>query len=405
MESIDSASMLSEPGAPAPEGVIPLCVPEIGGNEWRYVKECLDTGWVSSVGSYVDRFERMLAEYVGTKYAVATINGTSALHIALLVAGVEPDDEVLVPTLTFIAPANAIRYSGAWPVFIDADPVYWQIDPRKVTDFLTNECRWSNGRLVNKNTGRRVKAILPVHILGHPCDVDPIIEVARKYNLAVIEDATESLGATYRGQMVGHLGSIACFSFNGNKIITTGGGGMIVTDSQLWAERARYLTTQAKDDQVEYVHNEIGYNYRLTNIQAAMGVAQLERLEEFIEKKRTIARAYYEGLHDLEELTLMPSHPLAEPTYWLYTILLGPRAALPYRKGVIQTLNDNGVGARPLWHTIHDLPPYVNCQAFRIEHSVQLYQRGVSLPSSVGLQPQDIERCIDSLRESIVAGE
>ena len=255
-----------------PQHFIPLCIPEIRGNEWEYVKECLDTNWVSSVGPYVDRFENMVSNYVGTNYAIATSNGTSALHISLLVAGVEPDDEVLLTSLTFIAPANAIRYANAWPVFIDAEPEHWQMSPQKVIDFLEQECNFQSGEVRNKHTGRRVKAIMPVHILGHPVDMDPILEVARRYHLMVIEDATESLGASYKGRMVGHLGHIACFSFNGNKILTTGGGGMIVTDNEAWANKAKYLTTQAKDNPVEYIHHEIGYNYRLTNIQAAMAV-------------------------------------------------------------------------------------------------------------------------------------
>ena len=206
---------------------IPLCAPEIRGNEWKYVKECLDTGWVSTVGSFVDRFERKLADVVGVKHTVATNSGTAALHVALLVAGIEPDDEVLIPTLTFIAPANAIRYVGAWPVFVDSESQYWQIDPEKVKWFLESQCHWREGRLYNRHTGRRVKAILPVHILGHPVDVDSILELACKYELTVIDDATESLGAQYKGRNLGSRSEIACFSFNGNKLITTGGGGMI----------------------------------------------------------------------------------------------------------------------------------------------------------------------------------
>ncbi len=394
--------MSYEPGTPASGDNIPLCVPEIGGNEWKYIKECLDTNWVSSVGSFVDRFERMLAEYVGAKHAVATVNGTSALHVALLVAGVQPGDEVLVPTLSFIAPANAIRYVGAWPVFMDTEPHYWQMDPGKVADFLGKTCRWQSGRLVNQASGRTVSAILPVHILGHPCDMDPILDIARQHGLVVIEDASESLGAKYKGGPVGHLGDIGCFSFNGNKLVTTGGGGMIVTDNPDWAERARYLTTQAKDDPIEYIHNAIGYNYRLTNIQAAMGVAQMERIEEFIARKRAIARTYEKGFHDLEGITLMAAHPDAAPAYWLYTILLHQETNLDDRKAVIRNLNDNGVGARPLWHTLHDLPPYLNCQTFQIEHAVRLYERGVSLPSSAGLQAHDLERCIATVRKSIL---
>ena len=395
-------STLSEPGAPAPEGAIPLCVPEIHGNEWKYIKECLDTNWVSSVGSFVDRFEQAVADYVGATHAVATVNGTAALHVALLVAGVQPDDEVLVPAVSFVAPANAVRYVGAWPVFVDVDPLYWQIDPEKVMRFLERDCGWQNGRLVNSKTGRRVKAILPVDILGHPCDMEPILHIARKYDLVIIEDATESLGARYRGSMVGSLADIACFSFNGNKIITTGGGGMVVTNDGSWAERARYFTTQAKDDPVEYIHNEIGYNYRLSNIQAAMGVAQMERIEEFVERKRAIARTYEAAFSELEGTTVMLTQPHTEPTFWLYTILLNRDATLDDRKTVINELNERGIGARPLWHTLHDLRPYQDCQAVQIEHSVRLYERGVSLPSSVGLTASDQEMCIAAVREAIL---
>ena len=389
-----------------PEGSIPLCVPYLHGNEWDYIKECLDTNWVSSVGSFVDRFEAALAAYVGAKYAVATVNGTAALHIALLVAGVEPEDEVLIPTLTFVAPANAIRYAGAWPVFMDVEPQYWQMDPDKLSAFLETGCRWQDGHLVNSASGRRVRAILPVHILGHPCDMDIVSEMARKYGLPVIEDATESLGARYKGWMVGQPGDIACFSFNGNKLITTGGGGMIVTDNPRWAERARYLTTQAKDDPIEYVHNEIGYNYRLTNIQAAMGVAQLEQIDGFIEKKRAIARRYQDAFQDMEGITLMPAQPDTEPTYWLYTLLLHPKTMLEERKAeerkaIVARLNAEGIGARPLWHPIHGLPPYLGCQAFQVEQAPLIYQRAVSLPSSVGLEPGDQDRCIAALKKSV----
>src|SRR5690242_3444679 len=280
----DAARVLARPIAPA----VPLCEPAIRGNAWQYVKDCLDTGWVSSVGAYVDRFEREMAEVAGTAYAVATTNGTAALHAALLVAGVRPDDEVLVSTLTFIAPVNAIRYAGAWPVFIDAEPTYWQMDPSRVLDFVEHQCEWSNGELRNRKTGRRVSAIIPVHILGHPVDIEPILTIARKYNLKVVEDSTEALGSTYRGKSPGSFGDVGCFSFNGNKIITTGGGGMIVTDREDWAKKAKYLTTQAKDDPIEYIHGEVGYNYRLVNVLAAIGCAQMEQLASYVEKKRAI---------------------------------------------------------------------------------------------------------------------
>ena len=302
--------------------LIPLSVPEIRGNEWRYVKDCLDTGWVSSVGSYVDRFEQMVAKEAGTKFAIATVNGTSALHIALLVAGVKPEDEVLVSTLTFIAPANAIRYAGAWPVFIDAEPDYWQMNPDHVVEFLEHGCRWSNGELRNLRTGRRVSAILPVHVLGHPVDLDPILAIAKKYGLKVIEDSTEGLGAAYKGRQLGSLGDIGCFSFNGNKIITTGGGGMLVTDNEEFARKAKYLTTQAKDDPIEYIHGEIGFNYRLTNLLAAVGCAQMELLDDYVSAKRKIATRYCNALQNVTGIAPMKSAPWSESTFWMYTILI-----------------------------------------------------------------------------------
>ena len=392
MISIDLNVTPSEPGMPVPEGAIPLCVPEIRGNEWKYVKECLDTNWVSSGGGFVDRFEKELAAYVGTKYAIATVNGTAALHIALIVAGVEPDDEVLIPALTFIAPANATRYIGAWPVFIDVEPEYWQIDPEKVVDFLEKGCRWRHGILVNKATRRRVKAILPVHILGHPVDMDPLLDVALKYKLVVIEDATESLGAKYKGRMVGHLGDIACFSFNGNKILTTGGGGMLVTDNEAWAQKAKYLTTQAKDDPVEYVHNEIGYNYRLTNLQAAMGCAQLEQLTEYIAAKRRIARTYCEQLSTVEGIQPMSEAPWAASIFWLYTILVDGAKYGQDSRQLMQTLGKRGIQTRPLWQSLSDSSAHKHCVKYRVTVAPELQQKGLSLPSSVGLTKEDQQR-------------
>ena len=378
--------------------IIPLAVPEIRGNEWQYIRECLDTNWVSSVGAFVDRFERAVATYTDAKHAVAVVNGTAALHVALLVAGVPPDDEVLVPTLSFAAPANAVRYVGAWPVFVDVDPLYWQMDVEKVVDFLERACRWEQGELRNRATGRRVAAVLPVHLLGHPVDMDPILEAARKYGLVVIEDAAESLGATYKRRMVGHLGDIACFSFNGNKVITTGGGGMIVTDNEIWARRARYLTTQAKDDPVEYIHGEIGYNYRLTNIQAAMGVAQMELLDEYIGAKRRIAGLYKEKLSDVPGLSLPDGAGWAEPTYWLYSVLVGAGAYGTDSRDLMRRLHGAHIQSRPLWHPLHRLKPFEGCMAYQIEVADRLYRDGLSLPSSVGLRREDQKRVICAVR-------
>ena len=392
------AAMPPEPAAPTAEGFIPLCVPEIRGNEWRYLKECLDTNWVSSAGPFVDRFERMVAEYLGTSDAVATVNGTAALHIALLVAGVEPEDEVLVSALSFIAPANAIRYVGAWPVFIDAQPDSWQIDPQRVVAFLQEKCRWHDGTLYNKATGRRVRAILPVHILGHPVDIDPILEVARRFDVVVIEDASEGLGAKYKGRMVGHLGDIACLSFNGNKIITTGGGGMIATDNETWARRARYLTTQAKDDPVEFVHGEIGYNYRMTNVEAALGCAQLEQIDEYIAAKRRIAAAYTEALNHIPGLSTIREASWATSSFWMFTALVDEEQYGLDSRSLLRELAQIGIQSRPLWQPLHRSPAHSKYVAFHCDVAEGLYREALSLPCSVGVIGTDQERVIHSLR-------
>lgn len=389
-----------DPGALPPEGVIPLCVPKLHGNEWKYIKECLDTNWVSSVGPFVDRFESELAAYLGTKHAVATVNGTAALHIALLAAGVKPDDEVLVSTLTFIAPSNAIRYVGAWPIFVDAEPDYWQMDPEKVVDFLERECQWHNDALHNKTTCRRVKAILPVHILGHPVDMDPILEIARKYELVVIEDATESLGAKYRDRMVGHLGDIACLSFNGNKIITTGSGGMIVTDNQGWAEQARYLTTQAKDDPVEYIHCEIGYNYRLSNIQAAMGCAQLEQLDDYIAAKRCIATTYSESLEAVPGITPMREASWAYSIFWMHTILIDETKYGLSSRALLSKLSKAGIQTRPLWQPMHRSPVYADLKPGDCPVANRLHRDALSLPCSVGIGLSELQKVVENIRSA-----
>lgn len=387
-----------EPGAPAGDEVIPLCVPEIRGNEWKYIKECLDTNFVSSVGPYVDLFEQKLAAYTETKYAVATVNGTAAIHIALLIAGVERDDEVLVSTLTFIAPVNAIRYVGAWPVMIDAEQDYWQMDTLKALAFLEKECAWVGNELRNRKTGRRVRAIIPVHILGHPVDMDILLVAARKYNLVVIEDATESLGARYKGKMVGSLADIACFSFNGNKVITTGGGGMIVTNQQAWAEKAKYLTTQAKDDPLEYIHNSIGYNYRLTNIQAAMGCAQLEMLDEFINRKRKITQTYLKAFSDVPGLRPMRSAEWAESICWMFSMAVDERVFGMGSRDLMRKLIVSGIQVRPLWQAAHLSPAHKEGVILECPVAEELNQTVISLPSSIGLTEKQQQQVIDVVR-------
>lgn len=378
---------------------IPLSEPLFEGNEWNYLKQCLDTGWVSSEGPFVERFERTVAESLGIPHAVATCNGTAALHMALRVAGVRPDEEVILPALTFIAPANAVRYLGAYPLFIDAEPGSWQIDPHKVVDFLTKECLWKERFLRNRKTGRRVRAVLPVHILGHPVDMDPILEIARRYELIVVEDVAEGLGSKYKGHFVGTEGDIACLSFNGNKIVTCGGGGMIVTKNDSWAGRARYLTTQAKDDPVEYIHKEIGYNYRLTNLQAAVGVAQMERLDRSIERKRIIARRYQEALKE-EGLSVLQEAPWARSIYWLNAMVIEGRLFGLNRYQLMDHLRRRGIGVRPLWHPLHRLAPFSDCDSFQVEVADHLYQSVLTLPSSVGLSGADQTFVIHAILEA-----
>ncbi len=396
-----SATEQLAPGAPPPEEFVPLIVPEIRGNEWAYVKECLDTNWVSSVGSYVERFERMVAERAGAKFAVATTNGTAALHIALLLAGVEQNDEVLVSSLTFIAPANTIRYVGAWPVFIDADPSYWQIDPQRIKDFLEHDCFWQKGTLIRKGTGRRVRAILPVHILGHPVDFDAIQQIAERFALPVVEDATEGLGAQYRNRSLGGIGDVGCFSFNGNKIITTGGGGMLVTNRHDWAERARYLTTQAKDDPIEYVHGTVGYNYRLTNLLAAMGCAQMENLDAYIEAKRSIAARYQAALGCIPGITTPSEAEWATSTYWMYTIRIDERQTGIDARTLLRALHAKKIQTRPLWQPMHLSPAHSSHQHPPCPVAEALHGSALSLPCSVGLSEADQDRVIDAIRGTI----
>ena len=392
------------PGAPPPAGFVPLIVPELRGNEWKYIKECLDTNWVSSVGSYVEQFEHVVAEKAGTKYAIATVNGTSALHIALMLAGVERDDEVLTSSLTFIAPVNAIRYVGAWPVMIDAEARFWQINAQGVTDFLEKQCQWDGETLRNKQTGRRVKAILPVHILGHPCDLEPILAIAERFSLPVVEDATEGLGALYKGRSLGGLSTAGCFSFNGNKIITTGGGGMLVTNDADWAARARYLTTQAKDDPIEYVHNEVGYNYRLTNLLGAMGCAQMEQLDLFVDAKRQIARRYDEALGSLAGIKVPGEAEWAFSSYWMYTVLIDEKVAGVDSRSLIRELAARIIQCRPLWQPIHRSLAHRDAGLFDCPISDRLHQQALSLPCSVGLTSSDQSRVIEAMSALVGKG-
>lgn len=374
---------------------IPLSEPVISGNEWRYIKDCLDTGWVSSVGNYVTRFEEMVANYVGTKYAIATVNGTSALHVSLLVCGVQNDDEIIVPTLTFIAPANVIKYCGAHPVFMDCNPDTLCMDVQKVSDFINNECEQRNdGYTYNKKTNRRIKAVIPVHIFGHPADMAILLQICKKNNIDIVEDATESLGSEYKGQKIGSFGKIGCFSFNGNKIITTGGGGMIVTNDEDIAKSARHLTTQAKSDPFEYDHDKIGYNYRLTNIQAAMGVAQMEKLDEFISIKRKNAFIYKNKFKNLAQVGFFGERPWARSNYWFYTV----KTLNTHKKPLMDFLLSKGIQVRPIWKLIHTLPIYRDCQTYGIKNAIKSYESCVNIPCSIGLKESQIEFVVENIQ-------
>jgi perosamine synthetase len=382
--------------------MIPLSVPSIKGNEWTYVKDCLDTEWVSSAGQYVERFEADVAGFTGSDHAVACVNGTAALHVALQVIGVKAGDEVIVPTLTFIATINAVKYLGAEPVFMDCDEFY-NIDVGKTADFLSQFAINKNGQTFNRSSDRRITAMVPVHVFGNAVRMKELLELARTYGISIVEDATESLGTFYLdengyGPHTGTLGDMGCFSFNGNKIITTGGGGMIVSNNATLAQTARYLTTQAKDDEIRYIHNEVGYNYRLTNIQAAIGVAQMERLSEFVEIKRQNFEYYRQGIGTIDGLTLAPGSPYARNNHWMYALRIDANRYGKDRDQLMHFLSGKGIQTRPVWHLNHLQKPYRNCQAFCIERASALQANTLNIPCSVNLTVENMDHVIRSLK-------
>lgn len=376
---------------------IPLSVPSVGKREKELLEECVNTNWVSSAGPFVDLFEETVAEYVGAQYGIATSTGTAALHVALRVSGVEKNDEVLVPALTFIAPANAVRYLDAHPVFIDAQPDHWQIDPGLVKEFLSANCEKREDGTYNRSTGRRVRALLPVHVLGHPVELDSLREVARSYNLSIIEDAAESFGAKYKGRRVGGGPGMVCLSFNGNKTVTTGGGGMLLTDREDWARKARYLTTQAKDDPLEYVHETVGYNYRLSNLQAALGCAQMERLEVHIQRKRSVAKRYQTALSDKEGLRVFKEAPWAHSTYWLSAVEVDSNEYGVNSRTLIKKMRAQNILVRPLWNPLHLNPAHAGETFVGNGVARQLNRRVVCLPSSPSLTDRQQDRVIELL--------
>jgi perosamine synthetase len=360
---------------------IPLHEPIFTGNEKKYVADCIETGWVSSVGKYVDEFERLLAEFTGVKRAVAVVNGTAALHIALKIVGVQPNDEVLIPSLTFVATGNAVVYCGAIPHFVDVSKTTLGIDPFKLEDYLKDIAIVKNNVCVNKQTGKIIRAIVPMHTFGHPVDLDPLLDICERWNLIMVEDAAESLGSYYKRIHTGNFGKASAMSFNGNKIITTGGGGAILTNDEKLADYAKHLTTTAKlPHRWKYEHDEIGFNYRMPNINAALGCAQLEHLEDFIEKKRRLVDRYEQLVEGYHGIKLFKEPKFAKSNYWLQTLIFDEK--MYDINQVLEVLNSHNVMSRPAWKPLHLLNPFQNFPKADLSLTEQLQYQIVNVPSS-----------------------
>ena len=364
---------------------VALHEPCFSGDEWAYLKECLDSTFVSSVGKFVDRFESELADYTGAKHAVAVGNGTAALHVALQLSGVRFGDEVLVPALTFVATANAVSYCGATPHFADSEERTLGVDPHALREYLRAISEVRNGQCVNCATGQVIRALVPMHAFGHPVDIEGVLAVARDFHLVLIEDAAESLGSTVDGRHTGTFGLMGILSFNGNKTITTGGGGAILTDDTVLAKRARHLTTTAKvPHRWEYRHDEIGYNYRLPNINAALGCAQLEQLPGFISAKRRLFERYRAAFVGVGTARIVAEPKGCRSNYWLQTLLLD-EAAAGERDAILAATNDAGMMTRPAWTLLHRLNPYCGCPKMDLSVAESLERRMINLPSSAQL--------------------
>lgn len=363
-----------------PDAFIPLHAPTFAGNEKKYLEECIDTTFVSSVGKFVDLFEQKVAEYTAAKHAVVCVNGTNALHIALKLSGVEEGDMVITQPLTFIATTNAIVYAGAVPAFVDVDKDTMGLSPTSLERFLQDNTQLRNGACYHKQTGRRIKACLPMHTFGHACRIEEILAICEHYHIAVVEDAAEAMGSYYKGKHLGTFASIGAISFNGNKTITTGGGGMILTNDETIAHRAKHLTTQAKLPHAwEFVHDEIGYNYRMPNINAALGVAQLEQLDGFLVNKRATAEAY-KAYFEKQGIAFFAERENEKCNYWLNAIILKDKEE---RNAFLTEANAQGVMSRPIWQLMNRLPMFVNCERGDLSNAEWLEARVVNIPSGV----------------------
>ncbi len=380
---------------PSPLPFIPLSVPNFAGREREYVTDAVVSEWVSTGGAKVGEFEQAIARYAGVDAAVACASGTAGLHLAMLVAGVGAGDEVLVPALTFIAAVNPVRYVGAQPVFFGCDDSLC-LSAAALETFCKQHCATQGGTPVNKTTGRCVRAVVVMHTFGNLADIPPIMETARRYGLRVIEDATEALGSRYlagpyAGKMAGTIGDVGVYSFNGNKIITTGSGGMLLSPHSGWAARAKHLSTQAKTDEVQYTHDEVGYNYRMTNLQAALGLAQLEQLEGFITRKEAMYRRYFNALDGKRGLRVLPFAENARPNRWFYSLFLPDSYPLG-RDALIGHLQANGIQSRPVWALVNEQPPYAGCEAYALGKAKNYRAHVVNLPCSTNLSDDDIDR-------------
>jgi perosamine synthetase len=363
---------------------LPVMEPRLGGNELKYVSDCITSNWISSQGSYVKKFEKKFAGFLDIDHSLTTTSGTTALHLALTAMGIGPGDEVIVPNLTFAASANVVIHAGATPVFVDVSHEHWTIDPALIESVITS----------------KTKAIMPVHLYGHPCDMDPIMEIARKYNLFVVEDCAEALGALYKGQPLGTLGDVGCFSFFSNKVITTGEGGMIVTRNRELHENMLVLRDHGMSKTKRYWHEVAGFNYRMTNLQAAVGLAQLEQIDSFLDKRRKIAEHYAAHLKEVVGLTLPPEKVWAKNIYWLYSILIDESVAGISRDALIKGLECEGIETRPFFCPLHNQPPYVST-SFTFPVTDKLANEGISLPSSNTLSPDEIRRVCENIKKLI----
>ena len=359
--------------------------PKFQGNEWAYLRECLDSAYVSSVGPFVDKFESLLCEYTGSSFAIAMVNGTAALHVAVLAAGVASGDEVLLPSLTFVATPNAVSYSGAIPHFIEIEENSFGIDPKLLEEYLDTITYIKNGECINKKTNRVIRAIIPMHVFGRIGNMPEILKVAEKYRLIVIEDGAESLGSKYQGKHAGTFGRLSALSFNGNKIITTGGGGAVLTDDEELAHKVRHISTTAKlPHRWAYIHDQVGYNYRMPNINAALGCAQLEQIDFFISEKKRLFVAYKNALRNIPELYLMEDSKDCKSNHWLQALMLKKEVA-HLRDDLLDLLNSHGIGSRPIWTLMHKLEPFKNCPKMDLKISESIEGRCINIPSGVGI--------------------